>query len=115
MLLKLDEQDPAPLYAQIATAVRRAVLEGELAEGDRLPPAREMATALGVNMHTVLRGYQELVDEGVVTMRRGRGVTVCGNSAAHLALLQEARALIDRAGRTGVHRTDLIAMIKAMP
>lgn len=76
--LTLDRAPQAPpLYRQIQDGVRSAVLTGSLGAGMRLPPERELAAALGVNRTTVMHAYQELVADGVVEARPGRGTTVC--------------------------------------
>jgi GntR family transcriptional regulator len=115
MFLQLDEADSAPLYHQIAGAVRRALVEGELRAGERLPPARSLAETLGVNMHTVLRGYAELEREGLVRMRRGQGVTVCGKAPGRARLHELARQLVREAGRAGVGRDELLQIIAGTP
>lgn len=66
----------APLYRQLRDGVRAALLSGTLAAGMRLPPEREMATALGVNRTTVTRAYQELVADGLVEARGSAGTVV---------------------------------------
>lgn len=111
MLLRLNDQDRSPLYQQIAASVRRAVADGELSPGDRLPPARELASSLGVNMHTVLRGYAELEREGLVHMRRSRGVTVSATSTARAGLHELARQLFDEARRLGMDADEVVAMV----
>ena|SRR2546423_6285583 len=115
MLLRLNDQDPAPLYQQIAAAVRRALTDGELTAGDRLPPARSLATSLGVNMHTVLRSYAELEREGLVRMRRGRGVSVTDQAPDRARLWELARELTREAHRLGVVRRELIDMLGELP
>lgn len=66
----------APLYRQIAAAVRWEIGMGRCPVGAALPAIRAMAAALGVNYHTVRRAYDELVAEGVVESRRGAGTVV---------------------------------------
>ena len=68
--------DDGPLYEQIARSVRAAVASGELSRGDRLPSARDLADGLGVSYHTVLQAFEVLAAEGVIDVRRGRGVLV---------------------------------------
>ncbi|MFJ5549477.1 GntR family transcriptional regulator [Streptomyces sp. NPDC093225] len=114
MLLRLDAADGAPLHEQVAGAVRRAVAEGECAPGDRLPPARDLAAALGVNANTVLRALRTLRDEGVLEFRRGRGVTVAAGADRRSTLLDQVRGLVADAARLGYSRTDLIEMIRGL-
>lgn len=111
MILTLNDDDPAPLYQQIAAAVRRALAGGELTEGERLPPARSLATSLGVNMHTVLRAYAELEGEGLIRMRRGRGVTVTDTAPGRARLNDLVRQVTDEARRLGLSRQELIELL----
>ena len=66
------------LYLQVAAQIRRAIADGEAKPGERLPPARDLATVLGVNTNTVLRSLRLLQDEGLLELRRRRGITVAG-------------------------------------
>ncbi len=99
MLFRVDPQLPQPLFAQIAAQVRLAVSHGELRAGHRLPAARELATALDLNMHTVLRAYQELRDEGLIELRRGRGAILTPKADSNFANLQIAIAAVVREAR----------------
>ena len=65
------------------------ILEGVLADGDALPSVRNVAAEYRLNPLTVLKGYQELVDEGLVEKKRGRGMFV--NDGARTQLLKDER------------------------
>ncbi|GAB3205725.1 GntR family transcriptional regulator [Marinactinospora endophytica] len=114
-MLTLDLNDPRPLHEQVAGAIRRAVGEGGYRPGDRLPPARELAAALGINANTVLRALRDLRDEGILEFRRGRGVTVAERPAGRALIEQRARDLLDEAARYGYGRDDLIDILKELP
>jgi GntR family transcriptional regulator len=68
--------DNQPIYRQLRDRVVAMILEGVLKEGDPLPSVRTVATDYRVNPLTVLKGYQELVDEELVESRRGLGMFV---------------------------------------
>lgn len=114
MLLRLNTADTRPLHEQVAGAIRRAIAEGECGPGDRLPPARDLSQALGVNVNTVLRGLRALRDEGVLEFRRGRGVTVADGADQRSAILGRVRDLVADAARLGYSRSDLIEMIRGI-
>lgn len=116
MLLRIDPLSPVPLFEQLAAAVRAAVASGEVAPGERLPPARSLARDLDVNMHTVLRAYAQLRDEGLLELRRGRGAVVQGDGAAGRAALRSLVAAVTaEARRQGVTRAELHKLIEEVP
>ena len=65
-----------PLYRQVIDQVRQAVAAGDLQVGDGLPSVRQLAEQLLVNHNTVAKAYAELVRDGVLESRHGRGVFV---------------------------------------
>ena len=79
-----------PIYRQLRDKVVAMILEGTLAEGDALPSVRSVAAEHTLNPLTVLKGYQQLVDEGLVEKRRGRGMFV--TTGARVQLLRDERA-----------------------
>src|SRR4030088_136696 len=81
--------DSVPIYRQLRDRVVAMILEGVLKEGDPLPSVRSVAADYRVNPLTVLKGYQQLVDEGLVESRRGRGMFI--NTGARHLLLQGER------------------------
>ena len=68
--------DSQPIYRQLRDRVVEAILDGVLKEGDPLPSVRTVAAEYRVNPLTVLKGYQQLVDDDLVETRRGRGMFV---------------------------------------
>ncbi len=113
MLLRVDPAASAPLYDQIADSIRHDAAEGTLRAGDRLPAARDVAEALDVNLHTVLKAYQLLRDEGLVDMRRGRGASIAASAGALADLREDARALAARARELGVGVEALAALVRS--
>jgi GntR family transcriptional regulator len=110
---KIVFTDSTPLYEQVAAEVRRAIAEGEAKPGERMPLAKDLATVLGVNTNTVLRALRILQDEGLLELRRGRGITVAG-TAERGAVLAKTRELVAFARRNGYQPDELIAMIKTV-
>jgi GntR family transcriptional regulator len=81
--------DSQPIYRQLRDRVVAMILDGVLKEGDPLPSVRNVAAEYRVNPLTVLKGYQQLVDEQLVESKRGRGMFI--NTGARDLLLQGER------------------------
>ena len=79
----------SPIYRQLRDRVVAMILEGVLKEGDPLPSVRSVAAEFRLNPLTVLKGYQQLVDESLVEKRRGRGMYV--NVGARQALMKDEK------------------------
>jgi GntR family transcriptional regulator len=114
MLWTIDPLSRLPLQEQIAGCVRRAVAEDELAVGEQLPPAAELAEALGVDRNTVLAAYRKLRDDGVLEFRRGRGARVASTGRPRASVEQAARDLVELARRQGYGRADLIKILEEL-
>ena len=76
--------DNQPIYRQLRDRMVALILEGALKEGDPLPSVRNVAADYRLNPLTVLKGYQQLVDEGLVEKRRGRGMFISDGARRQL-------------------------------
>ena len=88
-MMDREWNDSQPIYRQLRDRVVAMILDGVLKEGDPLPSVRIVAADYRVNPLTVLKGYQQLVDEQLVEKKRGRGMFV--NAGARDLLLQGER------------------------
>lgn len=87
--------DDLPIYRQLRDRVVAMILEGALTDGDALPSVRNVAAEYRLNPLTVLKGYQELVDEGLVEKRRGRGMYVTDGARKQL-MKDERQRFLDK-------------------
>jgi GntR family transcriptional regulator len=108
----VDKKESMALHDQVAAEIRRAIIEGEVTEGERLPPAVDLATVLGVNKNTVIRALHLLRDEGLLDFTRGRGIRVVGTPQRG-AVLTRIEELLVFARTQGYRRDDVVALIQA--
>ena len=115
MYITIDESDKRPLYQQVVDEIKALIAHGELPEGSSLPPVRQVAADLGVNLNTIAYAYRDLQKQGLVRIRHGSGAVVTSrlltetteeqlrnqlaNALTHLALaglkLSEVRMLVE--------------------
>jgi GntR family transcriptional regulator len=112
--VRVDRSEQLALHDQVAAEIRKAIANGEVKAGERLPPAVDLAAVLGVNRNTVLRALRILRDERTVDFTRGRGVCVTGTSERS-ALVLKVSELVDFARHQGCRREELIALIEQLP
>lgn len=113
MLIRLDQTSSVGLADQIASAIQQNIQSSVLSTGDRLPAARELAAALGVNVHTVLRAYSHLRDIGVIELRQGRGARVLPSPDDLPAdVVAAIDALVRGAARRGVSLPQLVRYLE---
>ncbi|MFF1657784.1 GntR family transcriptional regulator [Streptomyces sp. NPDC058255] len=110
----VDHSSREALALQIAACVRRGVASGELAVGEQLPPAVELAGALSVDRNTVLAAYRQLREEGVLEFRRGRGARVASAVTEPAPVTEAAQTLVAVARRHGLGRHDLLRLIEKL-
>ena len=105
-------------YQALADSIAEAISSGELAPGDRLPPQRELADALGVNLGTVSRGYQLACQRGLTQGEVGRGTYVRSDHGGMSAFehQQSGRMLIDLSMNTPspVHDPNLSQLLREL-
>jgi GntR family transcriptional regulator len=81
-MLRIDPNDPRPIWRQIEESVRTLVASGALPPAASVPSVRDLARDLQVNPATVSKAYQRLTDRGVLTVRRGDGTYVADRPPA---------------------------------
>jgi GntR family transcriptional regulator len=101
--MEANWNDSQPIYRQLRDRVVAMILEGALKEGDPLPSVRNVAADYRLNPLTVLKGYQQLVDEQLVEKRRGRGMYVAEGATRALMKGERQKFLEDEWPR--IHAT----------
>jgi len=81
MLLTINTRDPRAIYQQIADGIKELIARGDLEEGTALPPVRQLAADLGVNLNTIATAYRELQKDGLITVKHGSGAVVASSTA----------------------------------
>lgn len=76
MFVTVDERDSRPLYQQLVDEIKTLIARGELEEGTLLPPVRQVASDLGVNLNTVAFAYRRLQKDGLILVKHGSGAVV---------------------------------------
>src|SRR5436190_16096417 len=76
MYITIDESDKRPIYQQIVDEIKALIARGELQEGSSLPPVRQVAADLGVNLNTIAFAYRQLQNEGLIGIKHGSGAVV---------------------------------------
>lgn len=88
----MDSNSRVPLHRQVRDFLRKAILDGDLAPGARLPSTRSLARQWGLSRNTVLTAYEELTMEGLITARIGSGSRVRGR--LRVPRLPDPRAIL---------------------
>jgi GntR family transcriptional regulator len=96
LLIELHTTSAVPAYRQIADAIRRHLVDGQLMPGTLLPPVRQLAMDLGVHFNTVAQAYRTLADEGWLDLRRRRGALVVERGTPRKADPDKVSALAGR-------------------
>lgn len=114
MYIVVDERDGRPIYRQVADEIRALIARGELREGAMLPPVRQVAADLGVNLNTVATAYRELQREGLISVRHGSGATVASRTAMAKSddeLRKPLRAALTALVLAGLPKTEIMALV----
>ena len=114
-MITLGFRDSRPIYEQIKDAIRRLIFSGAMAEGEKLPSVRELASELSINPNTIQRAYRELEAEGCVHSIPGKGSFVRKTDSISAAKRQSLFTALDAAAtellQLGVSPEELIAHI----
>ena len=120
MNIIIRNEGDTPIYEQIVTQVKGAILTGELAAGEALPSMRLLARELRISLITTKRAYEELEREGFIVTMTGRGSFV---AAKNLDILREEQRrrleahladAVDAARAAGVDADELCALIRIL-
>ena len=114
MMIHIDFESDEALYMQLRNQIILGIASSVLHEGDSLPPVRQLAGDIGINMHTVNKAYSVLRQEGFVTIDRRRGAVISVDADKARALKEMKDSLCPafaKAACLGISREDLHRMV----
>lgn len=114
MFVVVDENDRRPIYQQVADGIKSLIATGELKEGAQLPPVRQLASDLGVNLNTIATAYRELQAEGLISVRHGSGAVVSSRKATEKSedeLRKPLRTALTQLVLAGLPRAEIMNIV----
>ena len=114
LFLNVDPGSETPIYHQVADGIRGLIASGRLREGASLPPVRQLAVDLGVNLNTVAIAYRRLQEEGLVTVRHGSGAVVASRTTSgpsERELRKPLRSALTSLVLAGMDRAHIMALV----
>ena len=117
MQLTIDTRDPRSIYQQVADGIKELIARGDIQEGTALPPVRQLAADLGVNLNTIATAYRELQKDGLISIKHGSGAMVASRTAAErnqdelLRPLRTALTQLVLAGFPSTRILDIVARV----
>ena len=114
MWITIDADDRRPIYQQVADGIKGLIARGELAQGQALPPVRQLAADLGVNLNTIATAYRSLQDEGLIAIRHGSGAVVSASrtrTPAAKDLRRNLGAVLAQLVLTGRSRREILDIV----
>jgi GntR family transcriptional regulator len=114
MFLTIDTTDPRPIYQQVADGIKELIAQGKLAEGAALPPVRQLAADLGVNLNTIATAYRELQKDALIVVKHGSGSVVAERANTERTadeLLRPLRTAITELVLAGLPTSKIMRMV----
>ena len=114
MFITIDLEDRRPIYRQVADGIKGLIAKGALREGASLPPVRQLAADLGVNLNTVATAYRELQEEGLLAVKHGSGAVVSSRTVSEpnkAELRRPLRTALTQLVLAGLPSTEIVSMV----
>lgn len=116
-MITLNYRDARAIYEQVRDGLRKLIVTGAIADGEKLPSVRALAAQLAINPNTIARAYTELENEGYCCSVPGKGCfAVCRertqDDARRRELEQRVRELLGELRAMGESEQDLISLLK---
>lgn len=114
MFIVVDENDRRPIYQQVVDEIKSLIARGDLREGAALPPVRQVAADLGVNLNTIATAYRELQSEGLIVIRHGAGAVVSSRTSSEKTdeeLRRPLRSALTQMALAGLARAEIMSIV----
>ena|SRR5215813_13056120 len=114
MFIRINSTDTRPIYRQVADEIKTLIARGQLTEGTQLPPVRQLAGDLGVNLNTIANAYRELQDEGLIAIKHGSGAVVASRTLTETGeeeLRRPLRTALTQLVLAGLRHKDILQIV----
>lgn len=114
LFLTINTGDSRPIYQQVADGIKELIARGKLAEGTSLPPVRQLAADLGINLNTIATAYRELQKDGLIAIKHGSGSVVASRTSAERSpdeLLRPLRTALTELVLAGLSSSKILSMV----
>ena len=114
MFLTINTDDSRPIYQQVADGIKELIARGELEEGTLLPPVRQLAADLGINLNTIATAYRELQKDGLIFIKPGSGSIVTSRTTTERSqdeLVRPLRAALTELVLAGLSPNKILNMV----